>query len=157
MAMICRTCPDADAARQLRQSLISNGVGSDHITLLLGSPEHDVRREIVGSFTGQVEPEAPVGKYSNARRARWRAAGGFVSRPDRLRQGSFADVDRTRVLTHDERGDHARVTTAAEARRLLLEAHVPSSSAERMLRELHGGGAVVMARLEAGDGRQPPT
>lgn len=54
---------------------------------------HDVRRERVGNFAGEVPPAAPFGKFAGPPRRRWQAAGGFAGWPDTQRQGSFGDMD----------------------------------------------------------------
>jgi hypothetical protein len=59
----------------------------------IGSREHDLRDEQVGTFAGRIGPEAPVGKFAGRPRRRRQAAGGFAGDPDRHRQGSFGDVD----------------------------------------------------------------
>jgi hypothetical protein len=53
----------------------------------------DVREEPVGTFLGQVPPDAPVGSFGNVPHLRWRGAGTFRGDADRQRQGSFGDHD----------------------------------------------------------------
>ncbi len=53
---------------------------------------HDLREEPVGTFTGTLDPGAPVGTYGNVRRFRRQGAGTFAGDADRQRQGSFADT-----------------------------------------------------------------
>jgi hypothetical protein len=61
----------------------------------------DVREEPVGTFLGQVPPDALVGSFGNVPRFRRRGAGTFRGDPERQRQGSFGDHDLTEI---DDRG-----------------------------------------------------
>jgi hypothetical protein len=53
----------------------------------------DVHEELVGTFLGQVPPDAPVGSFGNVPHLRRRGPGAFRGDPDRQREGSFGDHD----------------------------------------------------------------
>ena len=147
MVTLCKTYPDERAARRAATGLRLAGVPERDIQIMTRSPLHDVRREPVGQFAGTLAPEAPVGSYGGAPRLRWQARGGFAGDPDRQRQGSFADVDRELVITHDGGGEHERIVDHRALRRLLHELSIDDDTRERVLRQLTAGHATVLVEL----------
>jgi hypothetical protein len=94
-----------------------------------------------------VTPDAPVGTYGNAPRQRWRGAGSFAGDPDRQRQGSFADTDRTAIIGYQGGAERAQVTGDAQLRLLLRAAGLDDAHAVGVLDELHNGRAAVLAHI----------
>jgi hypothetical protein len=153
MATLCETYLTIAKARRVAAGLHAAGVPEHDIGVIAGSDYHDVRAEGVGGFGGQVDPDAPFGKYAGPARRRWQAAGGFSGMPDRQRQGSFADVEGDLSISYDRGGEHTRLTGDAMARRLLTRANVPGDVAERVVDELHHGHAVMLAEVSELDPR----
>jgi hypothetical protein len=150
MATLCKTFPSDALATQAAEALRSAGVPGRDIRVLTGRPEHDVRREPMGRFTGSIAPDERVGTYGNAPRLRSQAKGGWAGHPDEQRQGTFADSDLDVIVTGDGRsqcaGDHA-------VARLLHESGVSDAEASRLLADVHRGCAVVLADVaEVGPG-----
>jgi hypothetical protein len=150
MAMLCKTCLDGETARRLAGALTAAGVPVENIQLLIGPHYDDVRREPVGGLAGVVEPDDRIGTYAGGRRRR-QAAGGLIAHPDARRQGSFADIGSDQVVTLDDAGEHLRMTDDDVARRVLLDAHVPATTTERIMHELHDGHAALVAQVDRMD------
>jgi hypothetical protein len=142
MATLCSTYRTATMARRGVESLARAGVPVRDIRLLIGSPWHDTRRQLVGGFAGPVPPDAPVGTFGNVRRLRSQGNGTFAGDADMQRQGSFADSDRDLV---EEAGAHEHLVGDHGLRRLLHDVDV--DEADRVLEELHAGHAVVLAEV----------
>jgi hypothetical protein len=147
MASLCKSFSSTESARRAAEALSAAGVPARDIGVLIGFQYHDVRVERIGGFGGPVDPDAPVGKYTGPPRPRWRAAGGFTAHADDLRQGSYADVERTLSVTRENGDEHVRVTDDDSTRRLLSRAHLPDDVARRVVRQLHDGQAVVFAAI----------
>jgi hypothetical protein len=145
MTTFWKAYPSEAAAREAVETLLTAGVPGRDLRLLTGSRTHDVRTEPVGEFGRTASPNAPVGTYANVHRLRRQGAGIFAGDPDRKRQGSFADADRDTILSYDAGGEHAHISGAAAVRRLLREAALDEAAADRIMRELHDGHAVVIA------------
>jgi hypothetical protein len=144
MATLCKTYSSEAVARQAVEALWAAGVPGRDIRLLTGCRRHDVRREPVGGWAGRIPPGAKVGTYGNALRLRRQAKGGWAGHPDEQRQGTFADADRDVVITGDGR---AHTAGDREVVRLLREAALPREAVDRVLGDLHGGRAVVLAEV----------
>lgn len=147
MATLCECFPTMESARCAAEALTAAGVPERNIGVLIGFRYHDVSAERVGGFSGPSDPDAPVGKYAGPPRARWHAAGGFTSRPDDQRQGSYADVERILSVTREDGDERVRVTDDDTARRLLSRAGVCDDVARRTMRHLYEGQAVMFAQL----------
>lgn len=147
MATLCKTFPSNESALHAAEALSAAGVPAGDIGVLIGHRYHDVRAELVGGFSGPIGPDAPVGKYAGPPRLRWRAAGGFVARPDDQRQGSFGDVDRILSVKRQDGDQHVGAIDDDGARRLLARAQVPDHVVRRMVRHLHEGEAIMFVQL----------
>lgn len=78
----------------------SGALQSRRIRLLTRRPLRDIRRKPRGGFAGPVGPDAPVGTFADRPRRHGEATGNFATgslngEPDRQREGSFADAERT--------------------------------------------------------------
>jgi hypothetical protein len=147
MATLCKTYPDATAARAAIQDLRAAGVPDHAMRLLTGHAPHDVRREPVGAFAGTIPPDAPVGTFGDVARLRRQGHGSFAGDPDAQRRGCFADADRDVVVTFADRAAHAHVATRHELERTLRSWHVLADVANRVIGELHQGRAAVVVEI----------
>jgi len=147
MATLCKTYPDAIAARAAVQALRAAGVPDHAIRLLAGHAPHDVRREPVGAFTGTLAPDAPVGTFGDVARLRRQGHGSFAGNADAQRRGCFADADRDVVVTFADRAAHEHVATTHELERTLRSWHVLADVANRVIGELHEGRAAVVVEI----------
>ena len=145
--------PSEAAACKAVNGPTAAGVPERNVRLLIGKPVRDVRNEPIGGFAEPVAVDAPVGTYGDVPRSRWRGAGSFAGDPDRLRQGSFADTDRTAIVRYPGGAERARLTGDAELRGHLHQAGVDDPHADRVLDELHKGRAAVLADVAAADAR----
>jgi hypothetical protein len=130
MATLCKTYQTPEAAREAVEQLEAAGIPADDIRLLMPS-EHDIRREVMGSFAGEIPPNAHVGNYGNAERFRRQGKGAYMGDPDAQRQGSFADTSPD---------DDA-------LRAMLAEAAITGRAAEDVVESLHCGRAIVLTEI----------
>ncbi len=146
MSINCRTYPDERMARDAVRTLMAVGGARRDLRLVVGTPPHDIRRELVGSFAGPVPPDAPVGTYAApvVRRLRRQGRGAFAGDPDRQRQGSFADVDRDVVVTFARDREHPRVAGHRRLERLLSAVTIDRTDADQLIDEVHAGHGVVL-------------
>ena len=143
MATLCKTYSTEAVARPVVSALRAADAPARTIRLLTASRLHDVRREPLGGFAGQVGPNAPVGTYSGAACLRYQGRGGFAGNPDRRRQGSYADADRYVIVTYEEDAEWSRVVDHLGFRRFLGSA-LAGDAADQVANELHLGRAVVL-------------
>ena len=144
MTTIIRTYPDEHAARRALEALRAGRPPGARIRVLTRTAQHDLRREPVGGFAGPIPSEAPVGTYGGRVLQRRQAHGSFAGDPDQQRQGSFADVDRAVLTTHEGAGERARTIGDRALRRLLREAALGDAAVRRAIDELRAGHAVVL-------------
>jgi hypothetical protein len=147
MATLCKTYPDATAARAAVQDLRAAGVPDHAMRLLTGHAPHDVRREPVGAFAGTLAPNALVGTFGNVARLRRQGHGSFAGDPDAQRRGCFADADRDVVVTFADRAAHAHVASPHELERTLRSWHVLVDVVNRVIGELHQGRAAIVVEI----------
>jgi hypothetical protein len=160
MAALIKTYPSEEGARRAVETLWRAGVPRRHIRLLTSRPLRDTRREPRGGFGGPVGPDAPVGSFGGRALRRREATssfatGSFTGDPDR-RKGSFADVERVEIVSHDDAGERARVTGYRGIRLLLRRAALDERAVDRTVRELHAGHSVVLvdvAKVASSDAR----
>jgi hypothetical protein len=144
MATLCKTYPTPEAAREAVEQLRAAGIPEGDIRLLTGGVEHDIRREPVGSFAGEVQPEARVGNYGGAVRVRRQGRGAYAGNPDAQRQGSFADTDGDMIETPT---GHHHTARDEDVRSLLASAAITGQAAEEVVDSLHCGHAVVLTEI----------
>jgi hypothetical protein len=147
MATLCKAYSSEFVAHRAVDELRAAGVPGRDVRLLSGHRVCDVRREPVGGFAGAVGPDEPVGTYGGVPRRRCQGKGSFAGDPDRQRQGSFADADRTVIVSYGDGGEHSRVAGELEVQRLLQAAGVAGDAAGRVVDELHAGRAIVLAEV----------
>jgi hypothetical protein len=147
MATLWRSYRSKAVARDAVNALKTAGVPARDLRLFAGSRQHDRRDEPVGEFAGRAGPSDPVGTFGNVPRLRRQGAGSFAGAPDLQRQGSFGDSNGEVVVEYDHGGEHSRVASDVEIRRLLLELGIDDDAAEVLLGELHSGSVVVLAEV----------
>jgi hypothetical protein len=160
MTALIKTYPSQEGARRAVETLGQAGVQRRHIRLLTSRPLRDLRREWRGGFGGPVGPDAPVGTYAGRARRRSDATGSFATGsftgdPDRRRKGSFGDVERIEIVTHDDAGERSRVAGRAGVRRLLRRAGLDDEAVDLAIAELELGHAVLLidaAGIAPGEG-----
>jgi hypothetical protein len=149
---------DEDAARRDIAALRATGVPGRDIRLLTGRALQDTRREPVGGFAGPVAPSAPVGSFGGTVLQRRHGTGSFAGDPDRQRQGSFGDVDRVVVVSHQGDRERSRVTGLRGARRLLRGTDLDDHAVERAMNEVRAGHSLVVidvTEIAPSDARAP--
>jgi hypothetical protein len=154
MATLCEAYAGEAPARRAIAGLRAAGLPATNARLIVGWPQHDLRREPVGEFAGVAAPDARVGTFGDSTLARWRPAGGFAGNPDAQREGSFADADGHVVVSCDPAGhEHTRITGSHAIERLLRNAGVAPEAADRGLAQLRAGRALVLIQIaEMGPG-----
>jgi hypothetical protein len=146
MAPTIRTYPTPDAARQAVEELKAAGVQPRHIRLLIGAALRDTAQEPRGSFAGTVEPGAAVGGFAGRKRG---PTGSFATGlgqggPGSLRRGSFGDVERVVIVSHERTAARSRVTGLRGIRVLLRRAALDESTVDHVVRVLHKGHTVML-------------
>lgn len=151
MTAVMKTYPTSDAARRAVEALRAAGVQPRHIRLLTGRPPRDTAAEPRGGFAGPVEAGAPAGSFAGPKRGPIGsfAIGGVQRRSERGRRGSFGDVERVVIVSHERDGERSRVTGYRGIRVLLRRAALDESAVDHTVRVLHNGHSVV---LVDGDG-----
>lgn len=140
MTTYCSSYEHPAAADAAVDRLLAAGVDGDDIRVLMGAPDHD--GDPVGSFAGAVAAEAPLGTFSG--QTGDHDMGGFAGRPATLHRGSFATIDRETITT----GRHRRVQGIGHGALvgLLVDAGLDEEAAQRDVRALHDGRALVLVR-----------
>jgi nucleotide-binding universal stress UspA family protein len=146
-ATLCETYSNESAARQAAEALRAAGIPGRNVRLLTGGRVDDVRQQVVGAFAGMVGPSAPVGTYGDVRRLRCQGGGSFAGDPDRQRQGSFADADRTVMVDYEADAVRSRVTGRLALKRLLRSTALPEPTTDRVIDDLHTGHSVVLVEV----------
>ena len=147
MSTLCNTYSDMGEARAAVQRLLATGAPGRAIRLLTGSPLHDVRAERVGTFAGAIDPDAPVGRFAGLPRRRRQGTGCFAGDPDRMRKGSFGDIERDLIVSFERGAEHPRVATHRTLARLLRPVSLDGEPVDRLVDELHRGHGLVVTQL----------
>jgi hypothetical protein len=151
MSALCKAYPTHDAATDAVVALQAAGVSSDLLRVIMGAPEHDVREEVVGEFQGSAGPDAPVGSFGDVTHRRSEPKGDFASSGGAGRIGTFADADRDTVTTHPDGVGRVQITGDHDVEGILADAGLDIAAAERDVRALHQGWALVLVRDAGGD------
>ena len=144
MPTLCKAYADPGAARDAIDELLTTGRTGRDIRMVLGSTRHDRRQEIAGGFARPVPPDAAVGRFAGTPLRRWRGVGSFAGDADRMRQGSFADVDADAIVTFGEHAEHARIVGDREVRHLLRRFEFDRDTADELVEKLHAGRELVL-------------
>jgi hypothetical protein len=146
MAALIKTYPTEEAARRAMDSLRAAGVQPRHIRLLTSRPLRDTAREGRGGFAGPVEAYAPAGTFAGRKRGPIGsfATGGVQRSAEPRRRGSFGDVERVVIVSHERQVPRSRVTGYRGVRVLLRRAGLDESVVDHTVRVLHNGHSVVL-------------
>ena len=147
---LCKAYPTHEAASSAVAALRAAGVGGDRIRVLMGEERHDVAQERVGEFAGSAGPDAPVGSFAGPAHERSAPTGDFASTGGSGRIGSFADADRDTITGYADDVGRMRITGDHDVEAILVDAGLDVAAAERDVRALHEGWALVLVR-DAGD------
>ena len=154
MKTLCQAYPDHDAATRAVGALRRAGVDGERIRVLTGQAAHDVRHERVGAYAGRVAAGAPVGGFAGDEHAVGESMGDFANtgRPGRI--GSFADADRDTVSSFPDGIGRMRITGDHDIAAILVDAGLDRAAAERDVRALHEGRALVLVLGAQADGER---
>jgi hypothetical protein len=144
MSVICRSYASHEEARRAVEAALDAGVAGTGIRVLMGQPEHDARTEAEGEFAGSTAPGDVVGDFE-AGHLRDQAAGGFAGAPETEREGSFADADRETVTSYPGGGERVHVVGHRQVHRVLRDAGLDETTAQRDADALHQGRILVLA------------
>lgn len=151
MSALCKAYPTHDAASAAVAALQAVGLSDDRLRILMGEPLRDVRKEDVGEFEGSVGPDAPVGSFGDVTHERSDPKGDFASAGRAGRVGTFADADRDTVTTYPDGVGRIQITGDHDVENILADAGLDVSAAQRDVRALHEGWALVLVRDPGGD------
>lgn len=157
MRTLCQAYPDHDAATRAVAALRQAGVDGDRIRVLTGAAAHDARRESAGAYAGSAAVGGPVGSFAGDVHAVGESMGDFADtgRPGRI--GSFADADRDTVSSFPDGIARMRITGDHDVAAILVDAGLDREAADRDVRALHDGRALVLvlgAQADAGRVRE---
>jgi hypothetical protein len=144
VSVICRSYASHEEARRAVEAALGAGVPGDGIRVLMGEPEHDARTEPEGEFAGSAAAGDVVGDFE-AGHPRDQAAGGFAGAPGTQREGSFADADRETVTSYPGGGERVHVVGHRQVHRVLRDAGLDETTAQRDADALHQGRILVLA------------
>jgi hypothetical protein len=144
MSVICRSYASHEEARRAVEAALGAGVPGDGIRVLMGEPEHDASTEPEGEFAGSTAAGDVVGDFE-AGHPRDQAAGGFAGAPETQREGSFADADRETVTSYPGGGERVHVVGHRQVHRVLRDAGLDETTAQRDADALHQGRILVLA------------
>jgi hypothetical protein len=144
MAVVCRSYTSHDDARRAVEAALGAGIAGNGIRVLMGEPEHDARTEREGEFAGSTAPGDVVGDFEGEHR-RDQAAGGFAGTPETQREGGFADADRETVTSYPGGGERVHVVGHGQIHRVLRDAGLDETTAQRDADALHQGRILVLA------------
>ena len=146
MAALIRTYPSEEAARRAIEALRAAGVQPGDIRLLTGGPSRDTAGEPRGGFAGPVEAGAPAGSFAGRKRGQIGsfATGSIQRPPEQRRKGSFGDVERVVIVSHEGQVARCRVTGYRGIRVLLHRAPLDESAVDHTVGVLHKGHSVVV-------------
>jgi hypothetical protein len=144
MAVICKSYASHEEARRAVEAALGAGIAGDGIRVLMGDTGHDARTEAEGEFAGSTAPGDVVGDFE-AGHPRDEAAGGFAGAPETQREGSFGDADRETVTSYPGGGEHVHVVGHRQVHRVLRDAGLDETTAQRDADALHQGRILVLA------------
>ena len=150
MTAVCKAYPTREAAINAAAALRATGVEGDRIRVLTGAELHDARQEPTGEFAGTVGPDAPVGSFAGPAHERRTPRSDFASAGGTGRIGTFADADRDTITDYDDGVGRIRITGDHDVEAILIDAGLDVGAAERDVRALHQGWALVLVR-DAGE------
>jgi hypothetical protein len=149
MGAVCRSYASHGEAAKAVQAVLGAGIDGQDVLVLTGEGVGDVREQPAGSFSGRVDPDAPVGSFEGEQHARAEGRGTFAGEPGR--QGSFADAAREGVTSYPHGVERMHAIGRASVLRLLRGAGLDEATAERDLEALHAGRVLLLVEHAEGD------
>jgi hypothetical protein len=145
MTVICRSYREELEAHRAVEKLMELGVDGSAIKVLMGEPSRDASEEPEGGFAGDLPPEHVVGDFASRGHESEEGAGTFAGSAAEQRGGSFGDVDRETVTSYPAGVERQHIASHHELRKLLLDAGLDESTADRDVDALHAGRTLVLA------------
>jgi hypothetical protein len=148
--MFCRAYTSSHDAEHAIERLLSAGVPSFRIQLIMGQAVKDSRDAPVGTFAGTTTADAlTVGSFADITHSGRGAVGTFAGDPDEQRRGSFGDSDRDTVTTYESGVKRTRIATHGRLRKILVDAGLNQATATANVRALHAGRVLVLVHSES--------
>jgi hypothetical protein len=112
MATLCRAYTTEQDAQAAVDRLLSGGVASAEVQVLMGDAVHDARDAPVGGFAATSTAGAEtVGTYAGVGHSGRGAMGTFAGDAEEQRRGGFWDVDRETVTTYRDGVKRVRIAS----------------------------------------------
>jgi hypothetical protein len=100
MSTLHRAYTSTNDAENAIERLLSAGVPTVGIELIIGHAVEDTRDAPIGTFAGTTTADGQtVGSYANVTHSGREAIGTFAGDADKQRRGSFGDTDRDTLTT----------------------------------------------------------
>jgi hypothetical protein len=147
MATLCRAYTTEQDAHAAVDRLLSGGVSSAEVQVLMGDAIHDLRDAPVGSFAGTSTANGEtVGSYADVGHSGREAMGTFAGDAEEQRRGGFRDVDRETVTTYRADVKRVRIASHHNLKQMLLEAGLDEATAASDVEALHHGRILVLVQ-----------
>jgi hypothetical protein len=149
MATLYRAYTSKHEAENAVERLLSAGVPTTRIELIVGRVVKDARDAPIGTFTGTTTADAQtVGSFANIAHSGRDAMGTFAGDPDKQRRGSFGDIDRDTVTTYQSGVKRTRIASHRRLRKILVDAGLDHATAAADAEALHAGRVLVVVESE---------
>jgi hypothetical protein len=143
--MFCRAYTSTRDAEDAVEQLLSGGVSSIRIQLIMGHAVKDSRDAPIGTFAGTTTADAlTVGSFAGITHSGREAVGTFAGDPDEQRRGSLGDSDRDTVTTYESGVKRTRIASHRRLRKILFDAGLDQATATANVRALHAGRVLVL-------------
>jgi hypothetical protein len=147
MATLCRAYTTEQDAQAAVDRLLSGGVASAEVQVLMGDTVHDSRDAPVGGFAATSTADAEtVGTYAGVGHSGRDATGTFAGDAEEQRRGGFSDVDRETVTTYRDGVKRVRIASHHNLMQMLLDAGLDEATAASDVEALHHGRILVLFR-----------
>ena len=150
MATLYRAYTSTHEAENAIERLLSAGVPTIRIQLIMGQAVKDARDAPIGTFAGTTTADAQtVGSFANIAHSGREAMGTFAGDPDKQRRGSFGDSDRDTVTTHQPGVKRTRIASHHKLNKILVDAGLDQATATAEVEALHAGRVLVLVENES--------
>jgi hypothetical protein len=147
MATLCRAYTTEQDARAAVDRVLSGGVASAEVQVLMGDAVHDSRDAPVGGFAATSTADAQsVGAYAGVAHSGREAMGAFAGDADEQRRGGFGDVDRETVTVYRDGVRRVRIASHHDLMQMLVDAGLDEAAAASDVEALHHGRILVLVR-----------
>jgi hypothetical protein len=150
MATLHRAYTSTHDAEDAVERLLSAGVPSIRVQLIMGRAVKDARDAPIGTFAGPTTADAmTVGSYADVAHSGRDATGTFAGDPDNQRRGSFGDADRDTVTTYQSGVERTRIASHRRLERIFVDAGLDRAIATAHVGALHAGRVLVLVDTES--------